>query len=415
MTAKIDVIHIFERMAAKGTAPEIGCSLFGTGFEDVFARLQTQYLKKGFQRGRSAEKLIVGDFGSGKTHFLRQFMEIASDVGCVVSYVPLAKALDFTKTLTIYREVVDALVLPGQPGHGIERLIEGCIDRIKRQAPGPALADQVLDGWIAGIALAEIDLPSFRRVLKTAFEAYLSNDVLTREAAFRWLGGDVSNRDVAKRLAVSPVPGAEQNQHGLRSLLSLFQFIKHAGFQGTVVGFDEAEQSLDVVKARRDRVHSLLQSMINALSDLQHGAALLLYAVTPPIVEGMDAFAALQQRIADPGAHMGFFDGNTSAVKIDLRVRWGRDPEGELRGIGRRLVEVFYEHSEKQPSTPREEVLQNADRRAARVAANNASSTSRRDLVKSVCAMLMQLDETGILADPSVELVYGGEEPDDEV
>ncbi len=113
----VDVIAMIERMAEYGTAPHDGCALFGVGYDEAFARLRSKYFEARFARGDSAEKFVVGPFGSGKTHFLRQLMEIARALECVTAEVTLNKDLDFTKSLIVYREVVRAMRagLPGTP------------------------------------------------------------------------------------------------------------------------------------------------------------------------------------------------------------------------------------------------------------------------------------------------------------
>ena len=67
-----DLIGMVERIAEQGTAPEVGCSLFGTGYDLAFEKLEQIYLNRAFERGRSSEKYVVGAYGSGKTHFLRK-------------------------------------------------------------------------------------------------------------------------------------------------------------------------------------------------------------------------------------------------------------------------------------------------------------------------------------------------------
>ena len=93
---EIDVLALLESLAEKGTPPTDGCTLFGVGYDDAFERLKRTYLERRFSNGGSAEKFVVGPFGSGKTHFLRQFLEIARDMDCVTAEVPLTRSFDIT-------------------------------------------------------------------------------------------------------------------------------------------------------------------------------------------------------------------------------------------------------------------------------------------------------------------------------
>src|SRR5690606_26313922 len=101
-----EIIRIYERMASSGTAPEDGCRLFGVGYEDAYERLRRTYLRRRFERGDSGEKFVVGPFGSGKTHFMRQLMELAREEGCVTAEVKLDKNIDFANPHSVYQEVM---------------------------------------------------------------------------------------------------------------------------------------------------------------------------------------------------------------------------------------------------------------------------------------------------------------------
>ncbi len=396
----VDVLAMIERMAEYGTAPSDGCALFGVGYEDAFARLKAKYLEARFARGDSAEKFVVGPFGSGKTHFLRQLMEVARELGCVTAEVALNKDLDFTKSLVVYREVAREIRVPGPVGDGEERgvraLLLACLEQVRGKAAGnDALADRLVAGWVAGLDKADFELETFGQVARHGLEAVLREDDAAFGAACRWLGGEVAERQLARELGLAPVAKSEENLYGRRLLLSLFQFIRHAGFRGTVVSYDEAEQGLEVPRRDLPRILSRLQSGINAVADLRRGSALILYAFEPGLVEKLDQFPALQQRVADPGAGYGFFDGNTLAPRIDLTYR--DNPRRELRAIGFRLVDLFYEHADKDFAAQRRDVLAAVDELADEVARADATSAGRRTMVKRTCALLIRLHDEGVV------------------
>ena len=407
----VDVLAMIERMAEYGTAPSDGCALFGVGYEDAFARLKDKYLEARFARGGSAEKFVVGPFGSGKTHFLRQLMEIARDLGCVTVEVALNKDLDFTKSLVVYREVTREIRMPGVEGRGIRALLLASLDRVRDNAPGnETLAERLVAGWVAGLDKVDFELDAFGRVARQGLEAHLREDDGAFAAACRWLEGDVVDRALARELELSPVSKGEENLYGRRALLSLFQFVRHAGFRGTVVSYDEAEQGLEVPRRDLPRILSRLQSNVNAVADLERGAALIVYAFEPSLVERMDQFPALQQRLSDPGPGYGFFDGNTLAPRIDLTYRGS--PRRELLAIGARLVDLLYQHAAREPAVARERVLEVVDELADEVARGDPTSGSRRTMVKRTCALLVRLHDEGVL-DPG-ELAYAAREGDED-
>jgi hypothetical protein len=383
-------------MAELGTAPDEGCALFGVGYDDAFDRLKRKYIEQRFERGGSAEKFVIGPYGSGKTHFLRQLMEIGRQAGCVTSEVKLTKDVDFTKSLVIYREVVSETRAPGSEQRGIRPLLVACMDRVRSQAgEDTAKADMLARVWIAGLDKHDFELEAFGRVLQKGLLAHLDRDKETFEASSRWLAGDVGDRVLARDLSVSVVGKGEENIHGNRAMLSLFQFVRSAGFLGTVVTFDEAEQGLNQNRKTMDRILSMLQSRINAISDLKNGSALIVYAFTPDLVEQMERHPALQQRVADPGPGMGFFDGNTLAPRIELMRR--DDPEHELREMGRKYVNLAYDHPKWVCDVPRESMLATIDHLGTEVAMDEISSSSRRTMAKRTCAALMRALDAGVI------------------
>ncbi|MFN8517273.1 MAG: hypothetical protein U0232_32410 [Thermomicrobiales bacterium] len=161
------------------------------------------------------------------------------------------------------------------------------------------------------------------------------------------------------------------------------------------MSYDEAEQGLDVARRDLPRILSRLQSNINAVADLRNGAALVVYAFEPGLVEKLDQFPALQQRVVDPGPGYGFFDGNTLAPRIDLTFRG--NPERELRAIGLRLTELLYQHATRDLGADQHRVQAIVAELAREVAAADPTSANRRTMVKRTCAMLIRLHDEGVL------------------
>ena len=406
------VIGVLESIAETGHAPKSGCHIFGVGFEDAFARLREKYLVERFERGGSAEKFVIGPFGSGKTHFLREMLEIAQDEECVTSEVALNKDIDFTHPLEIYKEVVRELIAPGYGEHGIRGLLIASIERVKSKAEGGS-ADQLLNAWVAGVDKVDFKSNAFGRIIKKGLLSYVSGDEQTFESACRWLGGEVGDRVLARELSTTSVKKSEENLHGHRSLLSIYQFVKHSGFRGTVVGFDEAEQGLTVDRKKTGQILSMLQSDINALADLQKGSALVIYALTPDIVEKMDEFPALQQRVADPVKERGFFDGETLSPKIDLSVQSSRvDPAEVLIEIGHSLVDFLYDHARDAVDVPIAETKSVVNIIAKNIIDNSQGSGNRRTMAKEICARLVNLYANGTFANQDVTGESRSNEPE---
>lgn len=375
----IPLDNLLRRMATYGTAPEVGCSRFGTGHEDAFTRLEREYIQEQFDAGMSAEKFVIGPFGSGKTHFLRQLMEIAHGRDCVTAEVKLGKEIDFTRPLIVYKEMAREVIAPGQETHGIQDLLITCIDR---QRDAGTLGD-----WLDMLARPRFKLREFGIAARAAADAYLARDHEKFENACRWLAGEVSDRDTAKAAGVGRVTASEHDLTGARLRLSLAQFVRASGFRGSVFCFDEGDQGFDVNRKKLNKILSLIRTQVDAATDLADGSALFVYAITQPIVEEMERATMLLDRLRDPGPGQGFFDGNTLAPKIDLTFR--PDPEEDLRRIGARLVDLIYEEAAGRVRVPLDEAHETVRHMAADVSQEDATASARRLMVKRTCIYLI--------------------------
>ena len=104
----------------------------------------------------------------------------------------------------------------------------------------------------------------------------------------------------------------------------------------------------------------------------------------------MKSFAALQQRISSPSGR-GFIDGNILAPLIDLTIR---EPLQDLQNIGRKLVSIFYNKFAGEVKVSEKELLKRVEQIALGILEKEMSSSNRRDMVKSVCTVLLGLLET---------------------
>lgn len=404
----MEILNLIDAMAENGHAPDEGCGLFGIGNDDAIRRIRETYLKRRFSRGGSAEKFVVGPYGSGKTHFLNQLLETAQRENCITAKVNLTKSVDVTSNYMIYRELIRNLKTPRSESE-MKGLLIACMEKVKddilKNGQTEKDANEYLRFWISGLENYHFELEIFGRVVKQAFDAYLKRNDEKFEFAYRWLSGEFDNKEINKMLNVSRISKSEQNIISKRLGLSLYQLTKRAGFTGTLIAFDEAEQGFSINSRKRNQLLSLLQSDINSINELHDGSALILYAITPDIAEDMMEFAALQQRVQDPFHGMSFWDGNTRAPLIYLTRRDGvtrSEVASELTEIGRKLVELLYSAVGSEIVIPREDVIEKTKSFAIAISNEDLSPSNRRKMVKGTCIMLIRLYEDGELVEPDL-------------
>ncbi len=392
----IDIIDLLETMAVNGEAPISGCSLFGVGYEDTFVRLKNVFLKGRLaKRGKSAQKFVVGPFGSGKTHFLRQLMEISRDDGFVTSEVSLDNDIDYTNRLTVYREVVRNLQVPGSGNHGLKNLLEVSSKRVRSRFPDQNAAEAAFQGWLRGIDKADLNLDSFARVLQKAMRNLEEGDQIAFEATCNWLSGNFDDKAISREVGETFVSKNEMNLFAGRAMLSLFQFIRYVGFNGTVVCYDEADIGFQVNKRKMQTILGMLRADIGAVNDLERGSVFIVFALTHYVVQQMDQYMALKQRITSPPGQ-GFFDGNDYAALIDLSLT--SNGFKELQSIGFRLVDLLYQTEGTSISCDREQVNESIKKIARDVSEEEPSSSCRREMVKRTSVLLLNLINPSLLA-----------------
>ncbi len=396
----MEIIDIFQDMASTGQPPLQGCIALGVGYEDAFQRLEKTYISGFFKRGKSAEKFIIGPYGSGKTHFLRQTLEIARKHDCATAEVQLSRNIDISKLLIVYKEVAREITVPDQKMKGIESLLKAYYNNIRSQYDDPEISDEFVKSAIEALDDIGFEHDGYKKVLSRSLKALMYGEKDVFDAGCRWLAGEIADRPVAKVLGVSTIPSSEQDGFGRRAMFSLCQFIKSAGYTGTVIGFDEAEQAASVPAKQLNKILSMARSEIDAITRLQNASLMIIYAFTPDIIQEMQRYPALQQRLAEPDPSRRFFDGNDYSPQIDLAQPYQETDITTLNileKIGERLVNLLYDNYEEKFLIDRASTIAACYEWADDVHAKEASLKHRRDMVRLTCSRLLHLYHTGTL------------------
>lgn len=396
------ILDILRTVATAGTPPSEGCARIDFGSnQPVVTRLVDLHVRQDMSAGRAAQKLIVGSYGSGKTHLLRQTLEEARDAGCATAEAAVTPATDLANPLFLYRDVTRNIRPPGEAGVGMESLLGAALRSVRSRFGDNFDARAPTEAWIADVENVVRTERSIGRQLRVALRALHDGDRDEARMALRWLEGEVDGPAVAKATRETKLDKVGQKLFGGNGLISLAEFVRHAGWTGLVVGFDEADQGFSVPPKRRDAILSVLRSDFDAVLRSRGAPLLSLIAITPDMRNAMSAYPALQQRLRPPDG-IDFFDGeseaHTRAPIIDLDRRY--DPGRDLPALAARLVEAFYIENAVQASLPKSQALSEVALIVREIQNREAAADAQRQVAKAVAVHLIRAIEPAFTPPP---------------
>jgi len=341
--------RIISSVGSTGQPPEYGFQFFSVGLDEIVDAIDKEYLQFLIKGGGSSFKVIVGGYGSGKTHFLYTIRELAWNNNYATSYVTLTpEDTPFHKLELVYRSIANNLQLPLKTNEllsGSERGIESFLIRwynnIESRYRTLGMEDdelpEILEEYIKN-NIKGYESSSFTNAVRNAFLSLLRGDNEDFETIATWLKGESYSR-------------SEHSKHGILQridkntafprLRSLGQWIRSIGYSGLIILFDEAEQTPSF-SSRQMQLHlNNLRQLIDTCQSTSFQGFLIFYAV--PDEEFLHrrgfVYEALTQRL-----NTNFTTFNPSGVKINLEAIFGDRPEKlreHLYKVGVKLSEIY--------------------------------------------------------------------------
>lgn len=334
------------KLGQSGEPPELGASYFSAGLDSYLKALEEEYLDGILKEGMSAFKLVLGDYGAGKTHFLYCLREKAWEKGYVVSLISLnPRDCPFDKLELVYREMVMKLTIKPKndslldlSNFGLKILLEEwCENSLKglkkRQKDTEAPLEDLVKKYLNGIR--SIESASYLQALKLYFLAYCREDYDNMETIQRWLYGEPIPKYIMYPLKIYD---KLDRTTAFRMIRSLCQFVREIGYKGLVILFDEGERQTSIGGSKsRKMAFDNLRQIIDECGNSRLPGSFFCYAVPPSFMEQAKTYVALSQRLS---SGINFSTFNPSGVIIDLE---NLDLSGEelLIEIGKKLWSIF--------------------------------------------------------------------------
>ena len=255
----------------------------------------------------SAFRLIIGEFGSGKSFFLQLIRMIALEKGLVTVHADLSPDRRIHATggqaRSLYAELMHNLSTRTKPeGNGLVSIVERFITEVRKEADKTSesveniIAKRLnhLNEFVGGY--------DFAAVISLYWKGHENDNEQLKSDAIRWLRAEFTTRtDARKVLGVRNIID-DANFYDYLKLMSLF--VKQAGYQGLLVNLDEMV-NLYKLSSSQARV-SNYEQILRILNDCLQGSAQnigFILGGTPEFLldprKGLYSYEALQSRLAE--------------------------------------------------------------------------------------------------------------------
>ena len=251
-----------------GVTPKVGIQHIQVGRNNEISALISD-IDRIIDQGASF-RLIIGDYGSGKTFFLSVVRAIALEKNLVVVQADLSPDRRLHSTgghgRNLYSELMKNLATRSNPdGNAMRSIVEKFIitARKKADAESKDVSDIIheslskLSDFVGGY--------DFAKVIQRYWEGYLAHDEELKSNVIRWLRAEYSTKtDSLRDLGVREII----SDHNFYDNLKLFSlFVREAGYSGLFVNLDEMVNlfKLGNVKSRISNYEQILRILNDCL------------------------------------------------------------------------------------------------------------------------------------------------------
>jgi hypothetical protein len=335
--------HIIETLGAAGIPPERGVQHFNVGNRSLVEALDEYYFSSYLQDGGAAFKLVVGDYGSGKSHFLYCLRDLAWSRGFAVVKVNLSPIeTPYNDQKLVYAAVARNLIWheeaeTASDEYGLPRFLEGSLLRFVGKLSLETLSHPNYRGLVDTLEATTIDSPVYQAAVLAYFEALVRSQQERLESLSRWLLAEDTSPDDTKILREVGVTGKISKANAFRMLRSLAQVVRALSYSGLLLLFDEVDRMASIGgKAERLATDNLREVIDRCQGDLP--GAMFVYAVPPQFLSDVvPRYPALQQRLRAPGrfSRVNHFSPQIHLDQLDL------NEDQLMLAIGAKLVPIF--------------------------------------------------------------------------
>ena len=257
--------------------------------------------------GGSAFKVIVGDFGAGKSFFLLLVRYLALEQGLVVVNADLSpdRRLHSSsgQARSLYQELMRNMATRAHPeGNAMVPVVERFITTQMQESEATGVpVDQVIKRKLYSLSEL-VDGFDFAEVIAKYYQGYEEGNDELKNAAIRYLRGEYSSRVEARSdLQVRNIVTDSSIYDHLKLLA---RFVCQAGYKGLIVNLDELVNlyKLPSPRARNANYEQILRILNDCLQGSAEHIAFLLGGTNDFLSDtrkGLYSYEALRSRLSE--------------------------------------------------------------------------------------------------------------------
>lgn len=276
----------------RGTVPHRGLGELAVGL-DRFAPTIDEQLAK-VARGGSDFKAIRGDYGCGKTFFIRWMQERAKALNFVVSEVQVSETeTPLHRLETVYRRAIEQLGTRSTSQGAFREIIDGWFFALEQELLASGACQEGDEVRMAGLTLELMEKrlrevsrqnPQFASVLRAYRTAMMSGEPAVSDGLIAWLGGQPNIASSVKRQA--NIKGEIDHYGALSCIQGLLRVLRDSSYAGLVFVLDEVET---LQRMRSDTCQKALNALRQLIDEIDLGRYPGLFLVitgTPAFFDG---------------------------------------------------------------------------------------------------------------------------------
>ena len=275
--------------------------------------------------GGSAFRVVIGEYGAGKTFFLNLVRAVALEKKLVVATADLNpdRRLHASggQARSLYAELMRNLSTRTKPdGGALAGIVEKFIATTKTEAKASGQSTEALLRQKLDQLTELVNGYDFADVIAAYCRGYEEGNEKLKSDAIRWLRGEFATKtDARQALGVRSIVDDSEVYDQLKLMA---RFVRLAGFAGLLVGLDELVNlyKLANTQARNANYEQILRILNDSLQGMAVGLGFVLGGTPEFLLDtrrGLYSYPALQSRLAqNTFASDGLVDFSGPVVRL---------------------------------------------------------------------------------------------------